>query len=473
MMSTDVVTYCTDSTSVSGDARPVDSTGAQAHTGSRALLLEAIHPCAEARLCDAGWVVETAPHVLTGGDLIRRLGGVELLGIRSGTQISAENLDAAPDLAAVGAFCIGTNQVDLSAAAERGIAVFNAPFSSTRSVVELALAEIIALARRLTLVNHTLHGGQWRKSGSGTHEVRGRCLGIVGYGNIGSQLSVLAESLGMRVLFHDVADKLARGTARGCGTLEELLAESDIVSVHVDGRQDNAELFGEAEFARMRSGALFLNLSRGFVVDAGALARHLASGHLAGAAVDVFAEEPQERTSAFSSPLQGMPNVILTPHIAGSTEEAQRDIGAFVAGKLVGYARRGETTLCANLPDLAAPRPPAAVRLGHLHRNVPGVLAGINHVFADGGINIDQQLLATNGELGYVLTDVDDCPAWARAELARLPDTVAVHQFGPRLGRRRMVAGPWLAQRGPVGLDTAPAAFGRTGTGIPRDDKRV
>lgn len=320
--------------------------------GGRALLLEAVDPRAESRLRQAGWEVETSTRSLGRDELVRRLKGVHLLGIRSGTGVDAEVLDAAPELRAVGAFCIGTNQIDLVAAAQRGVAVFNAPFSSTRSVVELALAEVIAMTRKLTPANDSLHGGRWRKTSSGMHEVRGRCLGIIGYGNIGSQLSVLAESLGMRVVFFDVADRLALGTAHGCNSLEELLAEADVVTIHVDGRAGNAGFFGEEEFARMRDGSIFLNLSRGFVVDEEALLNHLESGHLGGAALDVFAEEPHQRNSAFSSPLQGMPNVILTPHVAGSTEEAQQDIGAFVASKLVAYSRCGDTTLCANLPAL-------------------------------------------------------------------------------------------------------------------------
>jgi D-3-phosphoglycerate dehydrogenase len=306
----------------------------------------------------------------------------------------------------VGAFCIGVNQIDLAAASRRGIAVFNAPFSNTRSVVELALAEIIALTRRLTGKNEQMHQGLWDKSATGSHEVRGRVLGIVGFGNIGGQLSVLAENLGMRVVFYDTADKLALGNARRCGTLQELLEISDVVTLHVDGRPGNSGLFGEAEFAAMRPGSLFLNLSRGFVVDHAALRRHIESGHLAGAAVDVFPAEPRARGEEFSSELRGLPNVILTPHVGGSTEEAQQDIGQFVAGKLHDFITSGTTSLSVNLPGVALPRTPGTCRLVHLHRNVPGVLATINQLLAEHDTNIEGQLLGTRDDLGYVLTDI-------------------------------------------------------------------
>ena len=307
----------------------------------RALLLEGIHPDAETILLAAGYDVATEKRAFDVAELAERLHGVEVLGIRSGTQVPEKVLDAAPDLLTVGAFCIGTNQIDLAAAAERGVAVFNAPFSNTRSVVELALAEIIALTRRLTEKDTAMHAGLWDKSARGSHEVRGRTLGIVGYGNIGTQLSVVAEALGMSVVFYDTADRLALGNARRCASLDELLETADVVTLHVDGRPSNADLFGEDQFAKMRSGSLFLNLSRGFVVDHHALRRHIESGHIAGAAVDVFPSEPAARGEAFESPLRGLPNVILTPHIGGSTEEAQQDIGTFVASKLLDYVETG------------------------------------------------------------------------------------------------------------------------------------
>ncbi|WP_308470225.1 phosphoglycerate dehydrogenase [Kineococcus rubinsiae] len=396
----------------------------------RALLLENIHADARTLLSEAGWEVETASDALEELELVERLQGVSLLGIRSTTQVTAKVLEQAPDLRAIGAFCIGTNQIDLFAAAVQGVAVFNAPYSNTRSVVELALAEIIALTRRLTVKDRLMHAGVWDKSAVGAHEVRGRRLGIIGYGNVGSQLSVVAEALGMSVFFYDTADKLALGNARRCGSLHEVLDIADIVTIHVDGRRGNTGLFGEAEFARMRPGSVFLNLSRGFVVDDRALRRHIESGHLAGAAVDVFAEEPKGRGQTFESELRGLENVILTPHVGGSTEEAQEDIGRFVAAKLRDYVLHGATTLSVNLPPLAADEAAGTVRLAHLHHNVPGVLAAINRVLADAGVNIEGQQLATRGDLGYVVTDI---AAAASDEVGRrlreLPETVRVRQL--------------------------------------------
>ena len=373
---------------------------------TRALLLENIHPDARARLAKDGCQVDTLPRALTEDELVSAVDGVQLLGIRSGTHVTERVLDAAPGLLAIGAFCIGVNQIDLAAAARRGVAVFNAPFSNTRSVVELALAEIIALTRRLTGKNRQMHAGEWDKSAAGSHEVRGRRLGIVGYGNIGGQLSVLAEALGMSVVFFDTADKLALGNARRCGTLQELLEISDVVTLHVDGRPGNSGLFGAAEFDAMKPGSLFLNLSRGFVVDHASLRRHIESGRLAGAAVDVFPAEPRGRGEEFVSELRGLPNVILTPHVGGSTEEAQQDIGEFVAGKLLDYLDTGATSLSVNLPGVALPVVPGTHRLVHLHQNVPGVLAKINQLLAEHDANIEGQLLGTRDELGYVLTDI-------------------------------------------------------------------
>jgi len=384
---------------------------ASAGSQRRALLLENIHPDAQAILEAVGFAVETEDRALGESELCERLGSFDVVGIRSRTQLSDRVLDAAPDLLAVGAFCIGTNQIDLASATRRGVAVFNAPFSNTRSVVELAIAEMIALTRRLTDKSSAMHAGRWDKSAAGSHEIRGRRLGIVGYGNIGSQLSVVAESLGMHVWFYDTADKLALGNARACGSFEELLESVDIVTLHVDGRPTNRQMFGEAELARMLPGSLFLNLSRGFVVDHAALRDHLQSGHLAGAAVDVFPHEPSSGSEPFVSELRGLANVILTPHVGGSTEEAQQDIGNFVAGKLAGYVAEGSTALSVNLPPLDFPNAASAERSGgcrllYIHRNVPGVLAEVNSLVAEHGLNVEGELLGTRGEVGYLITDI-------------------------------------------------------------------
>ena len=391
----------------------------------RALLLEDIHPDAAALLRGAGYDVEQLTRAMDESELKQRLSGVDVLGIRSKTTVSADVLAAAPDLLAIGAFCIGTNQVDLRAASAAGVAVFNAPFSNTRSVVELAVSELIALTRRLTVKDALMHQGIWDKSATGSHEIRGRTLGIIGYGNIGSQLSVLAEGLGMSVIFYDTADKLAMGNARRMASLDELIERADVVTLHVDGRPGNSGFFGPREFARMKPGALFLNLSRGFVVDHGALATQIKSGHLGGAAVDVFPEEPAARGEEFVSELRGLENVILTPHVGGSTEEAQQDIGHFVAGKLRDYLNAGITTLSVNLPPVALPSAERSQRLLYLHRNTPGVLATVDGLLAEHHINIVAQLLATSGEYGYVVTDLaDPLGAAASEQLQALPVTV-------------------------------------------------
>jgi len=374
----------------------------------KALLLENIHSVAVTTLEEAGFEVETRMGALDEADLVEALAGVDVLGIRSTTHVTREVLAANPQLLAVGAFCIGTNQIDLAAASSLAVPVFNAPFSNTRSVVELVLAEIILLARRLTEKDRNLHEGVWDKQAKGSHEIRGRKLGIVGYGNIGSQLSVVAEMLGMDVYFYDRDDKLALGNATRCGSLEELLDTAECITLHVDGAQSNAGFFGAEQFARMRPRSLFLNLSRGFVVDYDALRENLLSGHIAGAAVDVFPNEPKSRGDAFSSPLQGIPNVVLTPHVGGSTEEAQEDIGRFVAGKLRDYTVLGTTTLSVNAPTLTLNHTPGGVRLAHMHANTPGVMATVNAILAENGINIDGQLLATRGDYGYVVTDVSN-----------------------------------------------------------------
>ena len=390
----------------------------------RVLLLESTHPDATDFLSKAGYQVEAMDRAVSEADLVEHLAQVDVLGIRSNTQVTARALAAAPHLLAVGAFCIGTNQIDIAAANRHGVAVFNAPFSNTRSVVELVIAEIISLQRGLTDKSRQMHEGIWDKSATGSHEVRGRRLGIVGYGNIGSQLSVLAESLGMAVWFYDTGDKLALGNAKRCSSLEELLEVVDVVTLHVDGRQDNRGLFGQAEFARMRPGSLFLNLSRGFVVDHTALRAHIESGHIAGAALDVFPNEPKRQGEPFVSELRGLPNVILTPHVGGSTEEAQQDIGRFVAGKLHDYLALGSTALSGNLPNLVLPPDAREFRLTYVHANVPGVLATVNSLFAAHGMNIEGQYLGTRGDVGYVITDTpSDFPPDVLAALAELPAT--------------------------------------------------
>jgi D-3-phosphoglycerate dehydrogenase len=391
----------------------------------KVLLLESIHPTAAEAFRRAGLEVEERPGSLSGDELADALPGVSLLGIRSNTKVTAEVLDAGKDLLAVGCFCIGTNQVDLAGAAERGIAVFNAPFSNTRSVVELVLGEIIALVRRLPEKTQRMHEGIWDKSARGSHEFRGRTLGIVGYGNIGTQLSNIAEAVGLRVIFYDTADRLAHGNARKVGSLEELLGEADVVSLHVDGRPGNAGLFGAEQFAMMKPRSIFINASRGMVIDDDALRENILSGHLAGAAIDVFPIEPKAQGDTFESPLRGLDNVILTPHVGGSTQEAQEEIGHFVSGKLLQFVTTGVTALSVNLPEVALPAVPDAFRMGYLHTNTPGVLAGINQLLLDSGVNVVSQALSTRGERGYVLTDTETpVPEEALGELRRSGHTV-------------------------------------------------
>jgi D-3-phosphoglycerate dehydrogenase / 2-oxoglutarate reductase len=391
----------------------------------RALLLENIHPDAAELLRAAGHEVDTRSGALSEDELLEALDGVDLVGIRSTTFVTDKVLAAAPQLQAVGAFCIGTNQIDLEAATGNGVAVFNAPYSNTRSVVEITIGAIIALARRLTEKNTAMHAGIWDKSAKGSHEVRGRTLGIVGYGNIGSQLSVLAEALGMTVFFYDTEDRLAMGNARRCGSLTELLETVEVVSLHVDGRPGNQDLFGEKEFAAMRPRSLFMNMSRGFVVDTAALRRHIESGHIAGAAIDVFPFEPKRQGDPFESDLRGLANVILTPHVGGSTQEAQQDIGRFVAGKLISYAQGGATSLSVNLPPIGAGEIGTSHRLAHMHRNVPGVLATVNALFAEYGVNVDSQTLSTRGDVGYLVTDVNaDYTPQIIERLQHMPETI-------------------------------------------------
>jgi len=389
----------------------------------KALLLESIHTRAHEVFGAAGIEVETRPGALSEDDLIEALQGVQLLGIRSGTNLTAKVVENT-DLLAVGAFCIGTNQIDLAATADHGVAAFNAPYSNTRSVVELVIAEIISLARRLPEKTQKMHGGVWDKSAHGSHEIRGRVLGIVGYGNIGSQLSVVAEALGLRVIFFDAADKLAHGNARRMPTLDALLAEADVVSLHVDGRPGNAGLFGAEQFDKMKPRSLFINAARGMVVDTEALRERILSGHIAGAALDVFPVEPKKQGDPFESPLRGLDNVILTPHVGGSTQEAQEEIGGFVAGKLAAYVAAGSTANSVNLPEVQVANDGIA-RITHLHRSVPGVLAEIVTILGEADVNILGQQLATRGEIGYAVIDVESPLAESTVEkLAALPSTI-------------------------------------------------
>jgi D-3-phosphoglycerate dehydrogenase len=394
------------------------------------LLLENIHPAASEVLERNDFVVHTRSHSLGEDDLIEALQGMSMVGIRSNTKVTEKVLDNAPDLIAIGAFCIGTNQIDLGAAAQRGIAAFNAPFSNTRSVVELVIGEIIALARRLPEKTQRMHDGIWDKSAQGSHEVRGRTLGIVGYGNIGTQLSNLAEALGFRVIFFDTADRLAHGNARRVGTLDQLLEESDVVTLHVDGRPGNAGMFGAAEFAKMKPRSMFINASRGMVVDDVALREHILSGHIAGAALDVFPVEPKAQGEPFDSALRGLPNVILTPHVGGSTQEAQEEIGFFVSGKLSSYISGGSTANSVNLPEVAAPPLTSGSRIALLHHNVPGVLASVNQVLADQEANVCAQYLSTRGEQGYVVTDTStELPAGAIDGLREADHTIWLRTY--------------------------------------------
>lgn len=351
------------------------------------------------------------------------------LGIRSSNPVTEEFLARAPNLLAIGAFCIGTNQIDLAACLKRGIAVFNAPHSSARSVAELALACMLNLSRGICDHSKRMHGGTWGKSAKGAHEIRGKSLGIVGYGNIGAQLSVLAENLGMQVYFYDVADKLALGNARKCATLAELLAKVDFVSMHIDGRGTNKKIMGQTEFALMKRGAFFINVSRGSIVDEHALANALLNNRLGGAALDVFEKEPSSEDH-FTCVLQTMPNVILTPHIGGSTEEAQENIGTFVANKLRAFLEHGSTALSVNMPQVSMNGLSGKARIAHLHRNVPGVLAKMNAIFAQNEINIEAQRLQTAGELGYAVTDLNQpCDTALAQALRDIPETIRLREI--------------------------------------------
>jgi D-3-phosphoglycerate dehydrogenase len=370
------------------------------------LLLENVHSDAFKKLSKDGFTVETVSKSLSEDELIEKIKDVHVLGIRSKTNVTKRVIEAAERLMVVSAFCIGTKQIDLEACKENGVVVFNAPYSNTRSVVELAIGEIIMLMRSVFQRSTEIHNGQWNKTAAGSKEVRGKKLGIVGYGNIGKQLSILAEALGMDVCYYDVEDKLALGNATKIDELSELLAVSDVVTLHVDDNSSNKNFFGEKEISQMKDGAHLVNLSRGFVVNIEALVAALKSGKLAGAAVDVYPEEPR-KNGEFYTDLKGLSNVILTPHVGGSTEEAQRDIADFVPSKIMAYINSGNTVDAVNFPNIRLPRQTKAHRFLHIHKNVPGVMAKINKVLAEYNLNIIGQYLSTDSSVGYVITDLD------------------------------------------------------------------
>lgn len=372
----------------------------------KVVLFESIHNEAVTRFEKEGYRVEWYEKSYSQDELSAKVKGAMIVGIRSRTQLNAQVLSEHPTLRAIGVYCIGTNQIDISTAAKHGIAVFNAPYGNTRSVVELAVGEMIMLSRFTFERSKEMHSGVWNKTAKNAHELRGKVLGIVGYGNIGSQLSVVAEALGMRVLYFDIRDVLPIGNASPT-SLNNLLENADIVTVHVDGRRENTKLIGRDQFKRMKRGVIFLNLSRGSVVDIEELARFLSSGHIVGAAIDVFPQEPKSKEEAFSSRLRHIPNVILTPHIAGSTEESQRAIGIYTTNKIIQFVNTGNTDMCISLPSITVNTQEGAHRLLHIHANMPGMLAQINGVLAKHELNITQQSLKTNEHVGYVVTDVE------------------------------------------------------------------
>jgi D-3-phosphoglycerate dehydrogenase len=389
------------------------------------VLLEGVHASAvDAFRTDGYTEIEYHEKSLPEPRLIEAVREAYVVGIRSATQLTRGVFDNAPRLIAVGCFCIGTNQVDLDAAQDHGVAVFNAPFSNTRSVAELVLAEIVFLMRGIPQRNAAAHRGEWLKTAAGSREARGKTLGIVGYGHIGTQIGVLAESLGMHVLFYDIEMKLALGNARQMPTLEELLEASDVVTLHVPQTPQTRNMIDAAALARMRKGSGLINAARGTVVDLGALAEALASRHLSGAAIDVFPAEPKGNAEEFISPLRGMDNVILTPHIGGSTQEAQRDIGIEVSGKLLKYSNNGSTLGAVNFPEVSLPAHPGQHRLLHIHRNQPGVMSQINAIFSERHINIAGQYLQTNPKIGYVVIDIETSERALSQQLKKRLDQV-------------------------------------------------
>ncbi|MEQ9426437.1 MAG: phosphoglycerate dehydrogenase [Cyclobacteriaceae bacterium] len=391
----------------------------------KVLLLENIHEEGIRILKEEGYQVEIHPAGLDEDELAEKIKDVSIIGIRSKTHITPKVLANANRLLVVGAFCIGTNQIDLEGCLNNGVAVFNAPFSNTRSVVELAIGEIIMLIRDLPDKMQAMHDGRWNKSAVNSFEIRGKKLGIIGYGNIGAQLSVVAESLGMQVYYYDIEERLGMGNATKCDSLKELLNTAEVITLHVDGRPENKDIIGAEEFGQMKNGAIFLNLSRGHVVDIKALSANLESGKIKGAAIDVYPEEPKSNSEEFISELRKLPNTILTPHIGGSTLEAQQNIAQFVPGKIIDYINTGSTNLSVNFPNLQLPTLKDAHRFIHLHQNVPGILAKINKVLAEHSINVAGQYLKTTETVGYVITDINkDYSQDVITDLKKIPETI-------------------------------------------------
>lgn len=392
----------------------------------RVLLLEGIHDEAVKAFKAAGYVqVERLSKALSEEELIEKIKDVHMIGVRSKSHITQKVLDAADKLLAVGCFCIGTNQVDLKAAAAKGVAVFNAPYSNTRSVAELVLALSILLIRKIPDKNRAAHDGYWQKASQGSHELRGKTLGIVGYGNIGSQVSVLAEGLGLKVIYYDVVSKLPLGNAVQKDTIDELMAESDIVTLHVPASDSTKNMITADVLSKIKEGAVFINYARGNVVDLDALREVIESGQVSGAAIDVYPKEPKKRGDKFESPMQGLPNVILTPHIGGSTEEAQFNIGQDVSAKLIKYLETGSSYGSHSIPDQNIPKQEHSHRILHIHENTPGVLTAINTALSSEHINIFGQYLKTNMEIGYVVLDVNqEVSAQAFKILSEIPHTI-------------------------------------------------
>jgi D-3-phosphoglycerate dehydrogenase / 2-oxoglutarate reductase len=391
----------------------------------RVLLVENIHATAHEVLSSAGFHIEAIAYAPKEDELKERIKNVDVLGLRSKTQITDAVVAASPHLLSIGCFCIGTNQVDVKEANRRGVPVFNAPFSNTRSVAELILAEVVALARQLGDRSREVHEGKWRKVSTGCHEIRNKTLGIVGYGHIGTQVGVLAEAFGMRVLYYDIATKLPIGNVRSVASLPELLRESDFVTLHVPLTPQTENMIGPAELAHMKKGACLMNASRGTVVQIGPLANALKSRHLGGAAIDVFPWEPEANTDDFATELRGLPNVILTPHVGGSTEEAQANIGREVATSLTKFVRAGTTTGAVNFPQVEFPQAARTHRLLNVHKNVPGVLRDVNRIVSDRSANIHAQVLSTDPNIGYLIMDLDqDVVGDVCRDIAALPTNI-------------------------------------------------